>query len=58
VPELAKMPNKFLQNPWEAPSEILSQASVTLGITYPKPMVDHKIARDKAMEAYGVIKSN
>ena len=27
VPELAEMPDKFIHNPWEAPSEVLSAAN-------------------------------
>lgn len=52
VPELAKMPKKYLQTPWEAPTHVLAQAGVKLGDTYPKPVVDHKQAREKALAAY------
>ncbi len=52
VPELAKLPNKFLHAPWEAPPEVLAHAGVELGETYPAPIVEHKAARDAALEAY------
>jgi deoxyribodipyrimidine photo-lyase len=52
VPELSKMPAKHIHAPWEAPPEILRYAGVTLGQTYPKPMVDHATARDRALELY------
>jgi len=55
VPEIAALPNKYLQKPWEAPEDILRQAGITLGITYPKPMVDHAMAREKALEAFAKI---
>lgn len=52
VPELAKMPKKYIHRPWEAPDNILEYAGVRLGKTYPKPMVDHKTARERALSAY------
>ena len=52
VPELSKMPKKFIHRPWDAPSHILSQAEVKLGENYPRPIVDHKEARERALSAY------
>ncbi|MEL6920119.1 MAG: deoxyribodipyrimidine photo-lyase [Pseudomonadota bacterium] len=52
VPELAKMPAKLIHKPWEAPKNVLDYAGVTLGDTYPHPMVDHKQARERALNAY------
>ena len=52
VPELAKMPKKYIHRPWEAPANILDYAGVTLGKTYPKPIIEHKFARTRALEAY------
>lgn len=56
VPELKKMPDKYLHHPWDAPSDILKQAGVTLGKTYPKPIVDHAAARSRALDAFGKTK--
>ncbi len=52
VPELSKLPNKYLHKPWEAPPDILKKAGVELGKTYPKPIVDHDEARKRALEAF------
>ena len=52
VPELARLPTKHLHAPWEAPVEALAQAGVKLGETYPRPIVDHGEARDRALAAY------
>ena len=57
VPELAKVPRKFIHRPWEAPTETLRAAGVTLGKTYPKPIVDHAMARARALEALSAITS-
>jgi deoxyribodipyrimidine photo-lyase len=57
VPELAKLPDKYLNCPWEAPQAVLEQAGVTLGATYPIAIVDHKAARESALAAYGTIRA-
>jgi deoxyribodipyrimidine photo-lyase len=56
VPELAKLPDEVLHRPWEAEPLVLKSAGVTLGKTYPHPVVDHKIARDRALEAFKLTK--
>lgn len=52
VPELGKLPDKWIHRPWEAPASVLKEAGVTLGKDYPKPLVDHQTARAEALEAY------
>ncbi|ODS23362.1 deoxyribodipyrimidine photolyase [Candidatus Endobugula sertula] len=52
VPELAGLPDKFLYKPWEAPSEVLKAAGIKLGITYPRPIIDLKTSRERALAAY------
>jgi len=57
VPELSRVPDKYLFNPWEAPPDTLQQAGVVLGKTYPRPIVDLKISREQALEAYQQIRA-
>ena len=57
VPELAEMPDKYLYKPWEAPELTLRAAGVELGTTYPNPIVDHRTARESALEAYATLKN-
>lgn len=52
VPELAKLPAKALHQPWRASPMELAAAGVTLGATYPHPLVDHAKARHAALAAY------
>ena len=52
VPELKLLPDKYLYKPWEAPAEVLEKAGVVLGKTYPKPVVDLKSSRERALAAY------
>lgn len=57
VPELAGLSKKYIHSPWLAPKAILKDANITLGKDYPNPMVDHKTARETALNAYAVLKS-
>jgi deoxyribodipyrimidine photo-lyase len=45
LPELARMPARFIHRPWEAPAAVLGEAGVTLGRTYPERIVEHDFAR-------------
>jgi deoxyribodipyrimidine photo-lyase len=56
VPELANLPSKFIHKPWAAPEDVLAEAGVHLGETYPMPIVDHQQARNRALAAYEKIK--
>lgn len=51
VPELSKLPDQWLQQPFAAPAEVLEQAGVELGASYPEPIVDLHASRDRALAA-------
>ena len=56
VPELAKLSDADLHAPWEVPPLALASAGIQLGVTYPHPVVNHTIARERALAAYQKIK--
>ncbi|MCL4104498.1 UNVERIFIED_CONTAM: hypothetical protein GTU68_047460 [Idotea baltica] len=58
VPELANLPARYLNSPWEAPEDVLHSAGVILGKNYPHPIVDHKAARESALAAYAFLKED
>jgi len=56
LPQLAALPDKYLHAPWTAPDHVLADAGVRLGEDYPRPLVQHDIARKETLERYGVVK--
>lgn len=52
VPELKRLPDKWLQQPWAAPAEILRGGGITLGRDYPRPIVDLAGSRRIALEIW------
>ncbi len=57
LPELANLPDEFIHAPWEAPALVLREAGVSLGETYPAPIVEHTAARTRALAAYAALKA-
>jgi len=49
VPELAEVPDKFVHTPWEGGEPVAG---------YPAPIVDHKFARQLALDAYAEMKQS
>ncbi|MCB1783434.1 MAG: deoxyribodipyrimidine photo-lyase [Alphaproteobacteria bacterium] len=56
VHELREMPADYIHKPWDAPQGICAMANLHLGENYPRPLVDLKASRDKALECYQQIK--
>lgn len=53
MPELAKLPDRWIHKPWQAPAEELRKADVEPGRSYPRTMVDHDEARNRALDLFG-----
>jgi deoxyribodipyrimidine photo-lyase len=56
VPELARLPTAWVHEPWNAPPEALRAAGVQLGHDYPHRLVDHGVARERALKALATLK--
>lgn len=52
VPELAALPDRYIHSPFDAPDAVLRDAGIVLGKTYPKPIVELKQSRQRALEVY------
>ncbi|HEX6789895.1 MAG TPA: deoxyribodipyrimidine photo-lyase, partial [Candidatus Krumholzibacteria bacterium] len=50
VPELARMPAKWIHSPSAAPGDVLERAGVAIGRDYPAPIVKHADARERFLE--------
>ena len=57
VPELAELPTRHIHAPWEAPASALAKAGLRLGRDYPEPIVEHRFARARALDALQSIKN-
>jgi deoxyribodipyrimidine photo-lyase len=57
VPELAALPASLIHQPWSATPLELKGAGVDLGKTYPAPIVDHRIGRERALKAYAKVRA-
>ncbi len=51
IPELSKLPREFIHRPWEAPEHLLAV------VNYPKRIIDHAVARDRALAGLKKIKA-
>ena len=52
VPELNALSGKTLYAPWTAKSDMLDSGAISLGDTYPNPIVNHEAARARALESF------
>jgi len=58
VPELAELQGDHVHEPTTAAPLDLAAAGITLGETYPFPIVDHPFARERALATYKAAVSN
>jgi deoxyribodipyrimidine photo-lyase len=56
IPELARLGAAHIHSPWLAPADARGRAGVEIGRNYPAPIVDHALARRRALEALAAIK--
>jgi deoxyribodipyrimidine photo-lyase len=52
LPELAKVPDKYIHAPWNMPAEVQTACGVMVGRDYPPPIVDHGRARVLTLELF------
>jgi deoxyribodipyrimidine photo-lyase len=56
VPELAGLSTQAIHRPWTAGEAVLKQAGGRPGQAYPRPIVDHAAARQRALDAFARVK--
>jgi deoxyribodipyrimidine photo-lyase len=52
LPELARVPDQFIHQPWTLPLEEQKKAGCRIGQAYPGPIVDHAWARQRTLDAF------
>ncbi len=52
VPELADVPGKYIHEPARMPQDVQHGAGCRIGVDYPAPIVDHRMARERCLAAY------
>ena len=56
LPELARVPDKYIHAPWTLPPIDQKLAGCEIGKDYPAPVVDHAQARERTLARFAVVK--
>lgn len=57
LPELEKVPARYVHAPWEMPAEVGESIGFVAGTTYPHPIVELAEGRERALAAFRSIKA-
>jgi deoxyribodipyrimidine photo-lyase len=52
LPEMVRVPDQFIHQPWTMPLEEQQSAGCYIGQDYPAPIVDHAWARQRTLAAF------
>jgi len=57
VPELARVPDRYIHAPWRLPPADQEAIGTIIGRDYPWPVVDHAAARQRTLARYGRVRA-
>ena len=49
--ELERVPDRYIQYPWMMPVPLKKEVGCVVGRDYPRPIVDHRQAREETLSA-------
>jgi deoxyribodipyrimidine photo-lyase len=52
IPEMQHVPLQYLYEPWTMPPDVQESSGCRIGRDYPAPIVDHRWARERALDFY------
>jgi deoxyribodipyrimidine photo-lyase len=52
VPELSRVPDRYLAEPWTMPEQVQRDSGCRIGADYPAPVVDLRTAREAALARF------
>jgi len=52
LPELARMPQRYIHEPWKMPAAVQKDFKIFIGKTYPSPIIDLKQTRQTAIDLF------
>ena len=55
LPQLGNVPDKYIHEPAKMPQALQKEIGCMIGQDYPAPIINHKEARQRTLEAYGEI---
>src|SRR5690606_38440408 len=58
LPELAKVPDKYIHAPWKMPAALAEACGCVLGRDYPAPVVDHALARERTLARFAAVRKS
>jgi deoxyribodipyrimidine photo-lyase len=58
LPELSRVSEDFIHEPWKMPLSAQQQAGCFIGKDYPHPIIDHAWARQRTLDAYEQAKTS
>lgn len=56
LPQLARVPQKYVHTPWEMPQSVQAETGCEIGKHYPHPIIDRTFARQRTLDAYKSVK--
>ena len=58
LPELVRVPDRYLHAPWEMPIRVQRESGCRIGSDYPRPVVRHDEARKRTLARYAAARRN